>query len=244
MSRKMVVIVVAALALAVLIWRAADPLPWPARALVVFLLALLPALLVGQYTVAEDAIDEVPRGTIYLSSAVALWVLAGVAVGVAFASGFTRRLLGLTLLPVGEVAAWSIGTTVAGLGLMAVGRWFRFRETRLLEHLLPRTPRERLGFAGLSLSAGVGEELVFRSFLIPALTVAVGSIWFAALLSSAVFGILHTYQHAFGSVRAALLGLLLAVPFIVTGSVLPSMIAHTALDLIAGIWLADWLLRR
>lgn len=237
-------IIIAALILAGLIWWAAGALPWPARALVVFLLALLPALLVAQHAAAEAVIDEVPRGSIYLSSSVALWILATVALSAALASGFTPQLLGLSLPPIGPFAAWSVGTTAAGLALMAAGRWLRLRETRVLEYLLPRTRRERLGFAGLSLSAGIGEELVFRSFLIPALTVATGSIWFAAVLSAAVFGLLHTYQHSFGSIRAALLGLVLAVPFIVTGSVIPSMIAHTALDLIAGIWLADWLLRR
>jgi hypothetical protein len=34
------------------------------------------------------------------------------------------------------------------------------------------------------------------------------------------------------------------VPFLLAGSLVPSMIAHFALDVIAGIWLADRLLER
>jgi membrane protease YdiL (CAAX protease family) len=38
------------------------------------------------------------------------------------------------------------------------------------------------------------------------------------------------------------MGLVLAWGFIASGSLLPAMIAHTTIDLIAGIVLGDWLL--
>lgn len=43
---------------------------------------------------------------------------------------------------------------------------------------------------------------------------------------------------------SALNGFLLAIPFLITGSIFPLMLAHTAFGVIAGIWLADRLLRR
>ncbi len=43
------------------------------------------------------------------------------------------------------------------------------------------------------------------------------------LLSSAIFGLLHSYQGMNGILRTALIGLVLAVPFLLTGSILPSM---------------------
>jgi len=92
--------------------------------------------------------------------------------------------------------------------------------------------------------AGTAEELLFRGFLLPALDTATGSAALAALLGSAVFGFLHNHQRLAGTARAATIGLLLALPVLATGSLLPSIAAHIATDLAAGLLLADWLLRR
>lgn len=234
----------AMLAAAVLVWIASGELGWPARALTTFLVAVLPVLLLVQADMAEELPDRVPRGAVYLSSAAAIWLLAAVAVVAAIASGFTPRLLGLLLPSPAALAGWTLGATAAGLLLMAAARALRVRESPLMEHLLPRSTGEKIAFVGLSFSAGIGEELVFRAFLIPAITAASGSTVLAIALSSGVFGMVHSYQLAGGVIRATLLGVLLALPFWATGSIVPSMIAHTALDVIAGLWLADWLLER
>ena len=42
---------------------------------------------------------------------------------------------------------------------------------------------------------------------------------------------------------SALIGILLAIRFLIAGSIFPPMLAHTAFDVIVGIWLADGLLR-
>ncbi len=42
-----------------------------------------------------------------------------------------------------------------------------------------------------------------------------------------------------GALRAAALGALLALPLLLTGSLLPSMIAHAGIDILAGLWLRD-----
>lgn len=236
--------IAAVLVAGAVVWLAAAELEWPARALVTFLLAALPPLMLLQQREVGEVPGTVPRQAVYISSAATIWLLAALAVAAALASGIGPRRLGLLALDAPTLVTWSVGTTFAGLALLALGRALRLGETELLVYLLPRTAAERLGFVGLSLSAGVGEELVFRGFLIPALEAATGSLWLAVVVSSAVFGIVHTYQGASGAVRAGVLGLLLAVPFVATGSVLPSMIAHAALDIAAGLWLADWLLRR
>ncbi|MFW6040079.1 MAG: CPBP family intramembrane glutamic endopeptidase [Gemmatimonadota bacterium] len=228
----------------VTVWLAASELAWPARAFTTFLVAVLPPLLVAQVGIADEVPDRVPRRALYISSAVGIWLLAFLAVAAGLGGGFSTATLGLTAAAAGPLVAWSAGVTAAGLLLMAAGRVLRVRESRILTYLLPRTAGEKLGFAALSVSAGVGEELAFRGFLIPALDIATGSLAVAVLLSSAIFGLLHAYQRSAGVLRATLLGALLAAPFVATGSLLPSMIAHTALDLLAGLWLSDWLLRR
>jgi len=127
---------------------------------------------------------------------------------------------------------------------LAATRALRWQESPLLVHLLPRTCGEKLAFSALAVAAGTAEELLFRGFLLPALDTATGSAALAALLGSAVFGFLHNDQRLAGTARAAAIGLLLALPVLATGSLLPSIAAHIATDLAAGLLLADWLLRR
>lgn len=235
----------ATLAAAAIVWFASTELAWPVRLFTTFLVAVLPVLLLAQLSVAEaeDIPEQAPRSAVYLSSAAGIWLLAALAGAAVATSGFTRRLLGLVVPPAGPLLGWTAAAVLVGLALMAASRMLRVRESRLLMYLLPRTGRQKLAFVGLSLSAGVGEEFVFRSVLIPALSAASDSILLATVLSSGVFGLVHSYQHAGGVIRATLLGFVLAVPFVVSGSVLPSMIAHAVLDVVAGLWLADWLLR-
>lgn len=226
-------------------WVVSPALPTPARALVVFLVTVLPALMLLQGRMMRGvAVAELPRGSVYLSSSVSLWALAALTLGAAWSSGFTPADLGFVVPPLPVLLAWTLGTTLAGLGMLAAARALRVDETETLEHLLPRTGGERIAFVGVSITAGVCEEFVFRAFLIPALAVVLGGTGAAVAVSSLVFGFLHGYQGAIGIVRTAALGLLLALPLLATGSILPSMIVHAALDLIVGLWLADWLLRR
>lgn len=231
-------------ALGAAVWVLALDLHWPVRVWTVFLVAGLPVLTLEQLRMARDDSVELPRQTAYVSSIIALWTLAGLGLAAAVASGFTPRLMGLVVPPPARLLAWTISTLASLLALLLICRAARIRETRLLEQLLPRTASERVLFVLLSVSAGVAEELMFRGILLPALVVAFGSTWAAAVVSSIVFGFVHTYQGVAGTIRAGILGLLLAVSFLATGSLIPAMLAHGALNILAGIWLADWLLRR
>ena len=67
--------------------------------------------------------------------------------------------------------------------------------------------------------------------------------WGAALLSSAVFGLLHAYQGWLGVFRTALLGFVLAASLILTGVLWPAILAHAILDVIAGIVLGESLVK-
>lgn len=228
---------------AAVVWLATEELAWPARAFTTFSLSVLPALAVAQASVAEEEPAVLPRTPLYLTSAAVLWLLGALALGAALASGIPGRQLGVAPLPPGPLLAWSAAGTLAGLLIAVAGRALGIRESPIVAHLLPRSTGEKLAFVALSLSAGVGEELVFRGFLIPALTIATGSVALAVGLSATTFGLLHAYQRAGGVIRAALLGLILTVPFLVSGSVLPSIIAHAAYDIVVGLWLGEWLLR-
>jgi uncharacterized protein len=222
-------------------WALLQPLPWPARAFTTFLTVPLPLLLILQARLAHDVPPGVERETVYFSSALTVWILAAFAMLAARFSGFDRADLRLVSLSPGTLLAAAGLTTLAGLALMATGRVLRLRETPIVRFLIPRTTAEKIAFAGLSVSAGVAEEILFRSFLIAALAAALGSLPAAVGVSILVFAATHAYQGWTGTLRVGLLGIVLTTPFLMTGSVYPSIIAHTALDLIAGIGLARWL---
>jgi uncharacterized protein len=214
---------------------------WDVVALPVFYL-LLPTLAVAQLPLLET--ERFERLPVYLGSAAAILFLGwmGLAVGLRVAG---PEGLGLTLLPEGELLAWSLGLTAAGLVLILVfhplDRRTRGPHHRILAELLPRTWGERAGFLGLSAAAGTGEELAYRGYALVGIQLLGVGVWPATVLSSVAFGFLHAYQGPVGIVRTGLMGFVLAVPVVVTGSIVPSMIAHALIDVVAGLVLGGWL---
>lgn len=223
------------------IWLSLGGLPWPARALTTFLLGPLPALMLLQARLVDELPTDAEREAVYFSSAFSIWVLAALAMLAARHSGLTRGDLRIVPLSVPVLLGAAGLTTLVGLGIMAAGRALRVPESALVDYLIPRSTPEKIAFTGLSVSAGIAEELVFRSFLITVLALASGSMVVAVAVSVAAFAVSHAYQGVVGVLRVAALGLVLTAPFLLTGSIFPSMIAHAVLDLLAGLVLADWL---
>ncbi len=242
MNRPLVrALVLAVAVVTAAIWLLLDGLPWPARVYTTFLLGPLPALLLLQARLADRLPEEAEREAVYVSSAASVWLLALFAMVVSRFSDIGRADLRLVDLSPALLLGSAALATAAGLAVMALGKVIRVPESALVDYLIPRTTSEKIAFAGLSVSAGIAEELVFRSFLIIAVARASGSLTVGVIVSVGAFAIAHTYQGLVGVARVAILGLVLTAPFLLTGSVYPSMIAHTALDLLAGLVLADWL---
>lgn len=221
-------------------WFALAPLPAAPRAWTVILLVALPAWTLRQAVALRD-IDELPRIPVYLSSIFALIVLAGLTAAAAAAAHFERATLGITALPLPSALLWAALTTAGAIAYALLCRALGMRETATTLRLLPRTRADKAGFTALSLAAGLFEEFVYRGFLIAALLVATGSLPLAILLAAAAFGLVHGYQAPGGILRAAILGLVLTVPFVVTGSLVPGVIAHAGYDVIMGVALGDYL---
>ena len=228
----------------VLFWLA-SPLGLLGAAYLSLLLELLPALAIAQLPLAEDE-GPLPRLPVYFSSSMIILVLGALGLGVGWLEfGWEPMGLGPTDLTV--VASWTGILCVAALllllGFLLFRKWVGIRETPLLAQLLPESWSEKGVFILLSLSAGFGEELAYRGFLIPALTELLGQAWGAALLSSAVFGLLHAYQGWLGILRTGLLGLVLAASLLLSGTLWPAILAHAILDVMAGVVFGDILVR-
>jgi membrane protease YdiL (CAAX protease family) len=106
------------------------------------------------------------------------------------------------------------------------------RALEKLTFFLPVTRSERWLFAAVAVTAGICEETLYRGFLMRYF----GEQWHlaavaAVLLSSAVFGIAHEYQGVRGMILAGILGIVFAALYLLTGSLLLSMVLHAAIDL-------------
>jgi hypothetical protein len=138
------------------------------------------------------------------------------------------------------LGAWA-GTTL----LACASIWFAGMLQRKLLHehandvvtlLLPRTTREQTAFVIVSLIAGTVEEYVMRGFCLLVLARATSSMVVSFVLVTLGFAVAHGYQGAWAILRTGLLGAVLAVPVVVTGTLMPSMIAHAGTDIIAGMF--------
>jgi len=102
-----------------------------------------------------------------------------------------------------------------------------------LAFLLPSTREERRWWWAICITAGICEEIVYRGFLLHyfhLLPFHLNLTW-ALVVSSVIFGIGHLYQGAAGAVQTALIGLVLAAMFVVTGNLLLPIVVHVVLDL-------------
>jgi membrane protease YdiL (CAAX protease family) len=83
----------------------------------------------------------------------------------------------------------------------------------------------------LSVSAGVGEEMLFRGVIQGFLGRLLGR-WPGLVLASLLFGLLHPVSLGYVAV-AALLGAYLGAVWLVSGNLLTVMVAHAVYDLVA-----------
>ena len=85
----------------------------------------------------------------------------------------------------------------------------------------------------VALTAGICEEVLFRGFLIRFLHdggMAMPVIA-ALLVSCLVFGLNHLYQGPRSALGTAIVGFIMGLLFLVTGSLIPPMIVHALIDL-------------
>jgi len=98
---------------------------------------------------------------------------------------------------------------------------------------LPHTTGELHSFVGVSITAGIVEEIVYRGFVIWYLGQFM-PLWAAVIVSAVAFGLAHSYQGATGALRCGLIGLAFGILYVVTGSIWLPIVAHVLLDVLQG----------
>jgi uncharacterized protein len=168
-----------------------------------------------------------------------LWVLAVVALlVVAVEPGLDAASIGLVIkesldTALGAIVGFLVAATVVVLvsrRLAAKGKLIPGRQAA--SHLLPRTTAERWYAAGLSVTAGITEEIVYRGLLIAVGMGALGlSKEVAAVGALAVFVAGHLYQGWRGMLVVTLLGATLTSLYLRSGSLLLPILLHALIDL-------------
>jgi len=206
--------------------------------LLALILAVFPAFAVAQASILQET--PFPRLPAYWSSIATLWVLGATAWLAGVRDGGPSAI-GVVWIPLLELLGWTVGLAAIGIGVMLgsrmVGRALGIRETPVLERLLPRTRREKRVFVLLSFAAGVGEEVAYRGYALTVLGASIGT-GVGVLVSSVVFGVLHAYQGPIGVVRTGVMGAVLAAGFLLSGSLIPAVLAHVVIDLVGGLVIA------
>jgi uncharacterized protein len=167
-------------------------------------------------------------------------------------------VLGVLALWIGYGRPWSVlrlgvpsGWPFAVL-LLAAAFYFQFaaRQSRVLrehpkaiarlrgrfqslEDLIPHTPREHEVFRYLAVTAGVCEEILFRGFLLALVAHFTGLI-VAVPVAAVLFGLAHAYQGGVGILKTGLVGLVLTLIVLGSGSLLPAIVLHIGIDLTSG----------
>jgi membrane protease YdiL (CAAX protease family) len=185
------------------------------------------------------------RHRAYFQSLTAEWVLLAVTAGSWALQGRAWGLLGIRVPSLG--LGFLVACALAGAFAVFVGRQRvnLVRETdedaraEVIAHLeplrplLPHTRRELLHFSAVSVTAGICEEVLFRGFVIWYLRELVPVIP-AVLVASLLFGMAHAYQGTRGIGQTALVGLGMAILYVVSGSLWVPMFLHAFIDLNSG----------
>jgi len=190
-----------------------------------------------------EAGEKIARATIYGTTMLGHWALFAMAIAIWYWAGRSADTLGFGLQ---LDAAFLLG---AVLTLVIIAFFLRQvrqvanaanDEIRIfkdqlgnLEVLLPANGNELGRFYGLSLTAGIVEETIWRGFLLWYL-IQFMPVWAAAVISAIGFGLAHAYQGAANVPKVTLIGAVFVGLYLLTGSLWLPMILHAAMDILQG----------
>lgn len=182
------------------------------------------------------------RRAIYGSIAVSLLLIAGFGLVVARWQEVAGEELGWSVGTLPHALVWSMGTAVAGLAaawlISVTGGKLGLEESRLGYLLMPQDAGEKRAFVLLAGVGAICEEYIYRGFALHVLAAWFGQPWVAVAVTAISFGLSHGYQKLAGILRATVLGAILAVPVVQTGSLFPAIVAHFWIN--AAIGLGGW----
>jgi len=190
---------------------------------------------------ARGEVTSRERIGLYVSTIVFQWLAAAIVAWRAWAHGFQLRELAIVRPSFGTLAGAIVGAIAIGLF-----QWFNLRRVggsgsrgdrmrQMGRAILPQSRAELVAFLGLAITAGVCEEFLYRGFTIAVLLRFGLPGFLVVLLSSVLFGFAHLYQGRGGLIATMILGLAFGVMRMLTGTLMPPIFCHSAVDVVAGI---------
>lgn len=165
---------------------------------------------------------------------------------------FSRSFADLGFIKPGGVGFWVGAMLVIPLIGYLVVVYHRIKKmngeerAKNIEHLgdlkvyLPHSDRDLKYFTGVSATAGLVEEVVYRGFVIWYFSQFI-PIWPAVIASSLLFGLAHSYQGLKGMLNCGTVGLGFGALYVLTGSIWLPIIAHFLFDALQGLSLRELL---
>lgn len=220
-------------------------MPWDIWLIFLALAVILPwrGRLRMKKLLALPSVSSMERLVLYASTIAFQWVAVAVVAWRAWAHGYTAAQLGLVFQDRARIMLGAI----AGAAVIATLQWLNLRrvgciavESRgplqaIAERILPQSTVELLPYLALAITAGLCEEFLYRGFAM-AVFLRVGfQAWLVVLVSSVLFGLAHSYQGRGGMVMTLIIGLVLGASRSAYDSLVPAIIWHSAVDVVAGV---------
>lgn len=223
--------------------RARHPDPVPAWHPIALVALMLSAAIVGLVSLRNGENGATLHGSrifeAYLPMLVASWGLFLYVCRVGRARGAFVELAGIT----GYSARRALGDVflallvAAALVLGEVGWQLAFGAARSahVEALLPVTRAERAVWCVVALSAALTEEVVYRGYLRLELSRLAGGPLFGGVGQAVLFALAHGEQGSGAMLRCFVAAIGLALLAELRGSLVPGILGHAAVDLVAGL---------
>src|SRR5216683_6626504 len=201
---------------------------------------------------AKPRVEPAERLSLYWSTIAFQWVAAVVVAWRAQAHGLTAQQLGLVM----PRRFWLTLITVCGAVVIVTLQWLNLRRMgrstsplrgplqALAERILPQSTMELIPFFALSVTAGLCEEFLYRGFAMAALSRTGLPTGVVILVSSIIFGLAHLYQGRAGFVSTMVLGFVFGASRMALGSLVPAVLWHTGVDVVAGVAGPRYLIHR
>ncbi len=192
---------------------------------------------------AMPRVSPADRLALYAMTIASQWALVALVAWRCWVRGISSAELGLGV----ERRSFILLVSLLGSMVLAVVQWRGWKHRlaklqpayslprALAERILPRTNLEAPAFFALAVTAGLCEEFLYRGFLMTVLAQMGIPGWIVVLLSSVVFGLAHLYQGWRGALATVLLGALFGMARLLLRTLVPVVLWHTTIDVVAGI---------
>jgi uncharacterized protein len=217
---------------------------WDHALILIFLGAVVP--LMGRWRVSrilrEPETTQIDRLRIYASTIAFQWALVAIILWRTSAHRMTTAALGfavprplLTSLVSFGLLGLVLANQLVSLRLIASRpEELRGKLARVALRIFPQDNLERLAFFGVVATVSICEEVIFRGFAQAVFATVARTAFAGIVLSSAWFSLAHLYQGRRGLISTFVVGLLFSVARAWTGSLIPPVAAHFAIDFVAG----------